>query len=121
MNRPFFRKIGRFCFTFFGRIYVDFQGFKIMIDKICIFTDYLKYRAELRGFDLAKIEHILRYSQERYVDSESYRFVVIGDYNQKLVMIPYEENDTTITPITIHATTRQQIKFRLTTGRLTHE
>jgi hypothetical protein len=104
-----------------GRIYADFQDVKNMIDKVCIFTDYLKYRAELRGFDLAKIEHILRYSQERYVDSDSYRFVVIGDHNQKLVMIPYEENDTTITPITIHATTRQQIKFRLTTGRLTHE
>lgn len=36
-------------------------------------------------------------------------------------MIPYEETETTITPITIHATTRQQIKFRLTTGRLIYE
>jgi hypothetical protein len=90
-------------------------------NKVCIFTDYLKYRAELRGFNLERIEDILRYSKERYVDSESYRFVVIGDHEQKLVMIPYEEDETTITPITIHATTRQQIKFRLTTGRFTHE
>ena len=27
-----------------------------------IWTDYMKYRARLRGFDLAKIEHIVRYS-----------------------------------------------------------
>lgn len=25
-----------------------------------IWTDYMKYRARLRGFDLAKIEHIVR-------------------------------------------------------------
>jgi hypothetical protein len=92
-----------------------------MIEKTCIFTDYLKYRAELRGFDLGLIEHIVRYSPERYVDSESYRCVVIGEHSTKLVMIPYEETETTITPITIHATTRQQIKFRLTTGRLIYE
>jgi len=88
--------------------------------KNVVFTDYLKYRAELRGFDLALIEQILRYSPERYIDSESYRFVVIGDHNDKLVTIPYEENETTLTPITIHATTRQQIKFRLNTGRLNY-
>jgi hypothetical protein len=38
-----------------------------MIEKTCIFTDYLKYRAELRGFDLGLIEHIVRYSPERYI------------------------------------------------------
>jgi hypothetical protein len=90
-------------------------------NKQIVFTDYLKYRAELRSFNLERVADILRYSQERYIDSESYRFVVIGDHDQKLVMIPYEEDETTITPITIHATTRQQIKFRLSTGRLTHE
>jgi hypothetical protein len=35
-------------------------------------------------------------------------------------MIPYEEDETTLTPVTIHATTRQQIKFRLNTGRLNY-
>lgn len=92
-----------------------------MLYKTLIFTDYLKYRAELRGFDLNLIEKIIRYSPERYIDSESYRFVVIGDHGNKLVMIPYEETENTITPITIHATTRQQIKFRLNTGRLNYE
>ncbi|KJV07041.1 hypothetical protein [Methylocucumis oryzae] len=92
-----------------------------MSEKSLIFTDYLKYRAQLRGFDLDLIEKIIRYSPERYIDSESYRFVVIGDHANKLVMIPYEETENTITPVTIHATTRQQIKFRLTTGRLSHE
>jgi len=35
-------------------------------------------------------------------------------------MIPYETDEDAITPITIHATTRQQINFRLRTGRFTH-
>jgi len=92
-----------------------------MPDKVYVFTDYLKYRAELRGFDLTQVEHILRYSQERYFDIETHRLIVVGEQGNKLVMIPYKESETEITPITIHATTRQQIKFRLTTGRLTYE
>jgi hypothetical protein len=78
-------------------------------------------RAELRDFDLTQIEHILRYSQERYFDIETHRLIVVGEQGNKLVMIPYEESETEITPVTIHATSRQQIKFRLTTGRLTYE
>jgi len=89
--------------------------------KTCIFTDYLKYRAELRGFDLARIEHILRYSTERYFDTETHRLIAVGEQGNKLVMVSYDESETEIIPITIHATTRQQIKFRLTTGRLTYE
>ncbi len=92
-----------------------------MLYKSIVFTDYLTYRAQLRGFDLSLIEKIIRYSPERYFDSESYRYVVIGEHINKLVMIPYEETETTITPVTIHATTRQQVKFRLTTGRLRYE
>jgi hypothetical protein len=92
-----------------------------MSNKACVFTDYLKYRAEHRGFDLIQVEHILRYSQERYFDIETHRWIVVGEQGNKLVMIPYEESETEITPITIHATSRQQIKFRLTTGRLTYE
>lgn len=92
-----------------------------MTSKTVIFTDYLKYRAELRNFDLNLIEEIIRYSPERYIDSERYRFVVIGDHSNKLAMIPYKAIETTITPITIHATTRRQIKFRLSTGRLSYE
>lgn len=92
-----------------------------MAGKACVFTDYLKFRAELRGFDLARIEHILRYSQERYFDTETQRRVAIGEHGNKLVMVPYEETESEIRPITIHATSRQQIKFRLNTGRLTYE
>jgi hypothetical protein len=36
---------------------------------------------------------------------------------EQLVLIPYEQNENKITPITIHTTTRQQIRFRLKTGR----
>ena len=34
-----------------------------------VWTDYMEYRARLRGFDLAKVEQIVRYSGERYVDA----------------------------------------------------
>lgn len=92
-----------------------------MANKTFIVTDYLQYRTGLRGFDLRLIEEIVRYSQERYLDTETNRLVVIGEHGNKLVMIPYEENQDSITPITIHATSRQQIKFRLNTGRFTNE
>jgi hypothetical protein len=80
----------------------------------------MRYRARLRGFDLAKIEDIVRYSGERYFDTVTGRSVVVGRYDNMLVMIPYETDEDAITPITIHATTRQQINFRLRTGRFTH-
>jgi len=36
-------------------------------------------------------------------------------------MIPYEAEARTITPVTVHATTRQQINLRLKTGRFANE
>lgn len=92
-----------------------------MNDKVFIVTDYFKYRSELRAYDLALIEKIVRYSDERYFDTETGRRIVIGEHGNKLVMIPCEENDSDITPITVHATSRQQIKFRLNTGRFIYE
>ena len=80
----------------------------------------MRYRAKLRGFDLAKIEDIVRYSAERYFDTATGRSVVVGHHDNMLVMIPYETDEDAITPITIHATTRQQVNFRLRTGRFTH-
>lgn len=84
-------------------------------------TDYMKYRARLRGFDLAKIEHIVRYSGERYVDTVTGRLITVGRLDDVLVMIPCETEQGSITPVTIHATTRQQINFRLKTGRFINE
>ena len=92
-----------------------------MQEKTFIVTEYLKYRIELRGFDLSLIEKIVRYSEERYLDTETSRLIVVGQHDKKLVVIPYEETQDTITPITVHATSRQQIKFRLNTGRFTYE
>lgn len=92
-----------------------------MQEKTFIVTEYLKYRIELRGFDLSLIEKIVRYSEERYLDTETSRLIVVGEHDKKLVVIPYEETQDTITPITVHATSRQQIKFRLNTGRFTYE
>ncbi len=82
-----------------------------------IWSNYLRYRAELRGFDLAKIEEILRFSGERYYDTVTGREIAVGKHDNRLVIIPYERSGDLITPVTIHPTTRQQIRFRLKTGR----
>jgi hypothetical protein len=85
--------------------------------KEIIWSDYMKYRSDLRKFDLQKIEEILRFSVERYYDTETNRLIAIGKHEQTLVLIPYEDYNDHIEPITIHATSRQQIKFRLKTER----
>lgn len=82
-----------------------------------VWTDYLRYRAELRGFDLNEMEDIVRYSTERYFDTATGRPIVVGHIAGVLVMIPYELTEDLLTPVTIHATTRQQVNFRLRTGR----
>ena len=82
-----------------------------------VWSNYLRYRAELRGFDLAKIEEILRFSGERYYDTVTGREIAVGKHDNRLVIIPYERSGDLITPVTIHSTTRQQIRFRLRTGR----
>ncbi len=85
-----------------------------------IWTEYLKYRAKLRGYEISVLEEVIRYSTERYIDSSTGRNVVVGKHDNRLVMIPYECDENRITPVTVHATSRQQIKFRLKTGRFTH-
>lgn len=86
-----------------------------------VWTDYLEYRARLRGFDLAKIKQIVRYSSERYVDTVTGRLIAVGRIDDTLVMIPCDLARASITPVTIHATTRQQINFRIKTRRFVHE
>ena len=86
-----------------------------------VWTEYLQYRAELRDFDLARLERIIRHSSERYFDTVTGRKIVVGRHNKQLVMIPYEMDGDTVIPVTIHAITRQQIRFRLRTGRFTNE
>jgi hypothetical protein len=46
---------------------------------------------------------------------------VVGIHKEKLILIPYEETETRVTPITVHATTRQQVRFRINTGRFKYE
>lgn len=87
----------------------------------CIWSDYLKYKAELRKFSLDEIEKIVKYSKERYFDTNTQRLIVIGKHDNRLVMIPCEMQENSIIPITIHATTRQQINFRVKTGRFVYE
>lgn len=82
-----------------------------------VWTEYLKHRARLRRFDLAIIEQIVRFSEERYFDTTTLRMIAIGRHGGRLVLIPYGQADDTVIPITIHTTTRQQIDLRLRTGR----
>lgn len=80
-------------------------------------TDYLKYKASLRGVDLSSIETIIRHTSERYYDMVTGRDIAVGFCDSKLVLIPYESDEEVITPVTIHVTTRQQINVRIKTGR----
>lgn len=93
-----------------------------MTTKQIIWTEYFIYKAKLRGFDLTNVEEILRYSTERYYDTATDRFVVVGKEANVIVIIPHEKDDeNTITPITIHASSRQQINHRVKSGRFQHE
>lgn len=86
-----------------------------------VWTEYLRYRAALRQFDLREIERVLGSSKERYMDTATNRHVAVGRCGTTLVLIPYETDGNVLIPITIHATTRQQIEFRVKTGRFVHE
>jgi hypothetical protein len=46
-----------------------------MEEVTIVWTEYMKYRLSLRGYDLTTVEQILRYSSERYVDTVTGRVV----------------------------------------------
>ena len=92
-----------------------------MEEATIVWTDYMKYRVNLRGYDLATVEKIVRYSSERYVDTVTGRLIAIGKHESLLVMIPYELKRRKLTPVTIHATSRQQINSRIKSGRFKNE
>ena len=80
-------------------------------------TQYFRNRCILRQFSIEKAEYIIRYSLERYFDIDSSRKIVVGSMDNRLILIPYEENDDIITPVTIHETDRKQIRFRIKNER----
>jgi hypothetical protein len=86
-----------------------------------IWTDYFLYRASIRDLDLAEIEKIVRYSPEHYVDSDTLSNVVVGLHKNDLLLVAYEITEIGYEVVTAHTTTRQQITFRLESGRYTHE
>ena len=86
-----------------------------------VWTEYMQYRAAVRGFDLAVAERIVKYSTERYFDQVTGRRIAVGRHDDRLVMVPYDADGDTVAPVTIHATTRQQITLRLKSGRFTNE
>jgi len=50
--------------------YVDQMRGSVVEPLEIFWAEYMKYRVELRGYDFAMVEDILRYSSERYVDYE---------------------------------------------------
>ncbi len=84
-------------------------------------THYFRNRCVQRQFNIEKAEYIIRYSTERYFDIDSSRRIVVGSINNRLILIPYEENDNIITPVTIHETDRKQINFRTRNGRFVRQ
>ena len=92
-----------------------------MAETEIAWTEYMNYRLNLRGYDLAIVEQILRYSSARYVDTVTGRLIAIGRHDNLLVMIPYDLKQQTMTPVTIHAANRQQINSRLKSGRFSNE
>ena len=86
-----------------------------------VWTEYMKYRISLRGYALTTVKQILRYSYERYVDTVTGRLVAIGRHDKLFVMIPYELKGRTLTPVTIHTISRQQINSRIKSGRFKNE
>lgn len=85
-----------------------------------IWTDYMRYRARLRGFDLGELETIVRFSSERYFDEATGRQLVVGKHGNALVLLPFETRGEDVIPVTVHRTTRQQITSRLRSGRFKH-
>ena len=86
-----------------------------------VWTDYMKYRATLRGFDIPALEHIVRHSSERYIDAATRRRIAVGRHEDQIVMIPCDVAGNVVTPVTVHVTSRQQINARVRSGRLQNE
>lgn len=72
-------------------------------------TSYLQFRAQLRQFDLNTLEGILRNTSERNTDAANGRRVAIGKHGNTPVAIPYEMDEDAMIPVTVHATSRQQV------------
>ncbi|XOF35201.1 MAG: hypothetical protein ACL93V_07925 [Candidatus Electrothrix sp. YB6] len=87
------------------------------MEKTVVWTEYMKYRFSLRGYDPVVIEEILRYSSERYADTQTERMIAVGRHGNALVMVPYEIKGKEIIPVTVHATDKKQITARLRSGR----
>ena len=86
---------------------------------VYVWSAYFRHRARSRGFDLEVVENIVSLSPERYFDTASHRTVAVGRHRDRLLVVPFETEGDRIIPVTVHATSRQQINFRLRTGRYT--
>jgi hypothetical protein len=90
------------------------------METTIVWTEYMQYRFRLRGYHPAVIEKILRYSSERYADTQTGRTIAVGRHENLLVMVPYEVKGNEIIPVTVHATDKKQIAARMKSGRFKH-
>jgi hypothetical protein len=89
--------------------------------KRIVWTEYLKHRARVRDYDLGLIEHVVRHSTERYYDTATLRSLAVGKHDKRLIVVPYDSDDDSVTPVTVHAVSRTQIEYRIKVGRFIHE
>lgn len=82
---------------------------------------YMQHRAAEREFELDRLEQIVRFSNERYLDTSTGRYVAIGKHDNRLVLVAYEMGEGTYRPVTVHLTTRTQVFARLKAGRYANE
>ena len=56
--------------------------------KDIVLTEYMRYRVEQRDYDFGLLKEIIRFSPERYFDTETGRTVAVGKHQDKLVLVP---------------------------------
>jgi hypothetical protein len=91
---------------------IRFHGVRLAVDV------QNSYRSRLlhRRINIAP-DRIVRFEEDGIecvsdtFDTETGRTVIIGRHSELLVLIPIEAEGATIIPVTVHATTRQQINF----------
>lgn len=66
---------------------------------------------------LETIAAVGRFASERYFGTNHSRLVGVGRFGRLLLLVPYEEDDQSITPVTVHTITRQQMTWQLQEGR----
>lgn len=77
-----------------------------------VWTAYMKYKSKLRGFNLLQIEDVINSSSERYLDTITGRRVIVGKYESKLILIPYEMDENSVINCPHHDASTNQFSYK---------